>query len=495
MNIPPANKRVLIVGGSGLWCNRTHHPAILALKQVGFRLQVAAICDPVDPYKNSQHQNLLDVLALDKPLWLFNADKTALFAQLSALHQEKPFDLMITACDPVDHLPYCQWAAEHKIPVICDKPLLVHANAASDLKAAQAIQTEYSAIAQEFFAANINVFMNLGYRYDPMFIKVAQQLRQVYEMTGEGISYFNLFSNSGIKRFNKEFFTAAGHGYLAGVGSASHTCYHLIDLMAWFLQNAPGKVAQLKLSLPYILRVKDYIRAQKSAPLARYFQNDNELPDGISEAELEAVMEAEYDFNLHIQLLDEEGKLLGLMQLFNCHSGYSDRVSDYEPEQLRPNCQPQGGRMKQMSFDIHQGSIHNIHIVRNNVVHQQYKAHVFRRLSPVLGLGDVFSEHIEREPSLGLTETGEVARPPFRLDTELTMHCIKQSLGAGVELGTLKSLAGFHNQALSQAIFAKLYELIAYDCVKKKIPETPEIDTTIVLEDYLQTSNIAGYII
>lgn len=473
------NVKVLIIGGSGHWSNKTHYQAILELKKQAFPINVLGICDPIDPQTKKDYKYLSEILLVDNPTWMFDENMDSLLQQLSAFHAKHRLDVVIIACNPVLHYFYCNWAADNHVNVICDKPISLMPKSAFDLSMAQKNQPNYEKLVKKFASWNGELITPLRRRNHPVFIESIKRLRKAYELTGEGISYLQIIANNGKCRLPAEFLNSGSHGFIDGVGSSSHTFYHFVDVCSWFLQNAPGRSTKIKVSVPYIFRVKDYIKQKKYLTLQnalvtdeRIKEDDIELPDNI--------LNCEYDFNLQLHLLDESNDVVGLMQIFNCHSSYSNRVADYSKDINCPCDYPEGGRMKQFYLDIHQGSIQNIQILRNNDAFETYKAHIFQRANPILNM-ECFSEKIY----------DDVDQTVSSCVRELVILAMKKQAGQSLTIEDQEVLSGLHNQSLTQKIFSVCYEMIAYEYASKQSsnPYT-EPNPYIELSEYKQESNI-----
>jgi hypothetical protein len=472
---------VLLIGGTGVWCDRAYCKILLELKEQGYPLRVVAICDPIHPSKRPEQLYLAKLMAVDSPSWIFENTQEEVLDRLSLLHQKEHIDIAIVSCIPTMHYVYCRWAAKHQIKTICDKPAVVIENAASDYVAAQSIQKKYEELQRLFADHPTHFVMLLGRRSNALLRSVASYLHDAYVATGIGISYLNLSANFGIQRFAQEFLQGGSHGYIYGVGSASHTFYHLLDNVMWFLQNAPDQVARLKIEIPYLYRVRDYLKQQKFLPLAYYLG----MPEAFAKQAVElstVVLDCEYDFNLQIHLLDKDDKPIGLIQLFNSHSGYSHRKKSYDPTVIAPDNLIEGGRMKQYMLELHQGSIQHMTISRNAEVFGPSETKFSWRAHPVLGIAltNAVNDHYEMTKKEDRNHHKAIIRA-----------CIKQWSGSLLAVEEKQLIAGFHNQALSFRIFSLLYELIAYaNLTPKQRQDCIRPQSIIEFNSYFQAENV-----
>src|SRR5262249_1051778 len=136
------------------------------------------------------------------------------------------------------------------------------------------------------------------------FVTIAESLQSIHKRTGEGITYVNAIINSGVHRYPVEFLKGGAHGYLDGVGSLSHSSYHYLDVIAWYLQCAPGSIAKIGITLPYIIRVRDYIARQGYSQLLQLNgENSSVVAPDITLPN--RVLNAELDFTIHLHLYDQ----------------------------------------------------------------------------------------------------------------------------------------------------------------------------------------------
>lgn len=265
----------------------------------------------------------------------------------------------------------------------------------------------------------------------------------------------NLIDNYGMQRFSQEFRHKGSHGYADGVGSASHTFYHHLDLVLWLLQTAPGNVAKIKLTVPYIFRIKDYLKQKKYRHTAQYLQIEYLLEEEPSHKD--SILNAEFDFNVNFTLLDQESSPCGFMQIVNCYSGFCHRELAYYDEITCPQSYLESGRMKQSLFDLHQGSIQHLRLIRDNKWGDPYHSHLIRRTHQRLGIAE------------GKLEQAYEDEPDQKSDQyiELIQMILLQWSGKELLPEEKRSLSGFFNQSLSFETFGKIYELIAEDSERR----------------------------
>lgn len=431
--------KLALIGGSGVWSDQAYCPALLELLDAGVALELALICDPIPPAAQKERPNLHKLLALFNPHYIYVDDLEERLQRLTEFHREHRLTAVIICCDAIHHFPYCEWAARQGIKVICDKPVVLEKESSSSLEAACQIIQKYRKLETLFQPDQF--FVPLGYRNSPAFIDMHHCVRDVYQATGEGISSISMLNNFGMQRFAQEFRQGGNHGYVNGVGSLSHTFYHHLDVLLWLLQTAPGEGAHLKISLPYVYRIKDYLKQKKYRQTAHYLQIEHLLKEEGSHAE--SILNCEFDFAVHFTLLDRDFSPCGFMQIVNCYSGLSMRELHYHEEIVCPQTYIESGRMKQFLLDLHQGSIQHLRYTRDTKFGAPYASHLARRTHPLLGL----PERLEQN----YTEANDKY---IDLIKKILLHW------SGEPVQT-EQFSGFFNQSLTFSVFAKIYEMAA----------------------------------
>ncbi len=453
----------LIIGGSGHLCELNHYPAIRSMNAEGIATRVVAICDPQDPrltdpshYKVGR-ENLNAILSSDNPLWVNPTafKEPELRRQLSEVATKEKVDVVIVATDPTHHYFYADWAAGAGISALCDKPLVVVPDSSWNPKKAKLIEKRFQSLFKKVQRAqelnpNFRFCTPLRRRALSPFMTIAESLRSVYEQTNEGITYINTVINSGVHRYPVEFLKGGAHGYLDGVGSLSHSSYHYLDVIAWYLQCAPGKLAKIGINLAYVSRVRDYLARQgyeqmmqlnneKTSVVAPYIN----LP--------ERVLNAELDFTIHLHLYDEFDSKIGLITYTSNHTTFSPRTTKYVPQMLDHTNDENGGRMSHIYFDIHQGSVQNWSLLKNDVVFEGNSIGITQRLHPKLGKSYAHAEYTDAYDSETVTLK------------DLVVSFAKKSVGIQVPKEHDDQLQLLSNQKLTHRIFSATYELIAQD--------------------------------
>jgi hypothetical protein len=277
-------------------------------------------------------------------------------------------------------------------------------------------------------------------------------LQSIYKQTNEGIVYANIIINNGVHRYPAEFLKGGAHGYLDGIGSLSHSSYHYLDVIAWYLQCSPGSIAKIGLTLPYVARVRDYLARQGYAQMLQL--NNENFSVVAPDVNLPSrVLNAELDFTLHLHLYDKYDKNIGLINYTSNHTTFSPRTSKYDSKVLDHANEANGGRMSQIYFDIHQGSVQNWTLSKNDIVFEGNNIETVQRVHSKIGKSYskiVYSDAYDKQ-----TITLE----------DLFVSFVQKSIGLEIPAIHDTHLQFLRSQKLTHRLFSAAYELIAQDFV------------------------------
>ncbi|MDE1833667.1 MAG: Gfo/Idh/MocA family oxidoreductase [Candidatus Micrarchaeota archaeon] len=463
---------VLIAGGSGFWSNNTHCAAMVALRMKGVEARLVGVCDPIDPHSARDRPNLRALVNEDSPQWIDPAtmDSGELEDRLDRLHYEEHIDVLITATNPVHHYFYTKWAVKNRINAICDKPLVAVPDASFDLHSAKQIWRAYLDVRKEILKARreneaFSIICPLRRRAMAPFMQIASGLSEVHLKTGEGISHANVIQSCGIHKFPAELTNGGAHGYLDGIGSLSHSSYHYLDAMAWYLSAAPGETEEIEVSMPYLSRIRDYLDSGDHARLMRLVEGgmvpdwDVDLP--------ERVLNAERDMTFHLKLLDGDGRQRGLMNYTCNYTTFTPRTQRFDGNIVEYANERNGGRMSHLYIDVHQGALQNFQLVKNDVVFRGHSILLNRRIHPRLGQDSLNQRFDDAYEKNAITVK------------EMVAAFIQKSAGMDHERAHLGMAQPYEGQALTNRLYSKFYELMAAQASGKE----DEVDRRIRLGD------------
>jgi len=472
---------IIIAGGSGHWAELNHYPAILDLKKQLSNIKVAAIIDMMDPKTQTEYKNLQKILEIDNPEWInpHSYTEPQLENKLNDIAKKNNVRIIMVSTNPLAHFFYNSWGAKNNINVLCDKPLVISENASSNLKNAFKIQQKYEQLRNSI---QINKGKNKRYlfclplrrRMLKPFVKTANELNNIYKSTGEGIRYMNVIINGGVHKYPIEFLKGGAHGYLDGIGSLSHSSYHYIDVVAWYLAIAKGNIHKLSISLPYIFRVRDYLKIYGYKKLRDLIEDSESFGFNDSQKIPEQILNAELDFTFHIKLLDHDDNVLGLVSYTSDHTTHTPRQTKYHPNMIEYTNDKLGGRMSQIYFDIHQGALQNIQIIKNDVVFSGNKIQTITRQHPKIGKLLTMRHYRDAYDS-------NTATPK-----DLVKAFIKYTAGYKIDEDYLNMICNFDDQRLTNKLFSLFYELIAqeYESHRSKLAKK-KVDNEVIIDQFI----------
>lgn len=387
------NVTVAIIGGSGFWSENNHHKHLLKLD--GFHgVRLAAIVDPVDPHSIKAHKNLQTVIAKHTPEWLNPADFESTDQIIAHLQAKMGVNFVIIASTPCTHFEYGLSCIERGVNVLCDKPIISHNNAATDPVAASKIVKQYDILLEKYRTAkkkypNLLFHSILRRRSLEAFAHVADEVKKVHEATGAGVNNMTVILNGGKYKFPAELTAPGAHGYLEGVGSFSHSAYHYLDVLTWYLTNAPGVTAKIKPQLNYVFRISDYLKARSYEPLAKTIEEDKEalsIPK-LTKETLGCELNTGFSFNLY----DSKDQMVGTMSFISNLISFTPRILRYDKKVHEPADLKGGGRMSHVIIDIHQDGLQTWQIIKNDIVFDDNRLHAICRRHPYIG-GEPYEE-------------------------------------------------------------------------------------------------------
>ena len=473
---------ILIVGGCGLWAEKNHYSSIIGLKSDQKNVKVVAICDPIDPNKiekKEKRDNLKKILKLDSPLWIDCANKkdSDLIDELNNLNKKYHLDAVIVSTNPIYHYFYCKWSLINKINLLCDKPLITTKNSSFDINQACLIQKNYVELVKLY---EENKKQNPLYLFcSPLrrraltpFIKVASELNRIYCKTGEGIRYMNVIINGGIHKYPEEYIKGGAHGHLDGIGTLSHSSYHYIDVLAWYLKMAKCKIMDIDISTLYVLRVGEYLKTKSYEKLREIIEsNSKKFNDNIHIPN--EVLNSELDFSFILKLKDKDGNQIGLITFLVNYSTFAPRLTKFNPEVTEYAHDKYGGRMSSVYFDIHQGAIQQWQIIKNDEVATGHNIDFRQRLHPRLGkkINNIYISNAYENSTF--------------TSKDLFKFFIKACANKKNSKKHLSMLSQIDDQNLTMKLYSMMYEKIAEDFYNKQNPNKPiKSSSTIRLSDF-----------
>jgi hypothetical protein len=381
--------KIAVIGGSGFWADGGHFRHITEAREFSnHEIKIVAIVDPIDPYRQPFDLKvyLQQVLQKDAPEWIKPGDYKNTSKIIAYLKDILGVDLVVISSTPTTHYDYALSCVKEHVHVICDKPIVSARNSSYKVGAAKSINKKFQILCAEY---------EKSLKYDPRllcssmlrrrgldnFTDIADDLRDVYTRTGAGIDNMSVIVNGGKYLYPAELVAAGAHGYLEGVGSLSHSAYHYIDLIAWYISSAKGNAEYLQPRLNYVFRVKDYIR---SRPYMYLWEINSEMSSSLDDGRLSrSILESELNTCYTIDLLNNKKKTLGSIHFNFNQLSFSPRTLPSTTGE-DPGDLPGGGRMSNFIIDIHQSGLLNHYLYKNDTVFEPYNIEAKIRKHPGL---------------------------------------------------------------------------------------------------------------
>ncbi|MFB8212915.1 Gfo/Idh/MocA family oxidoreductase [Streptomyces sp. NPDC056010] len=449
---------VLLVGGCGHWAAAENHiPAILTLKERGFPVRVAAICDPRDPYDQvllGHMPHLRSIVTQDRPAWVRppQGESTgALERRLQQAHHDDHFDVVIVACDPVAHFPYLKWATDQAIPVLCDKPIICVEDAAFNPDRAADIRRQFDALLHVHRAQPDHLFaVPLRRRANDAFVRVGELIQDVHGTHQQSLTMGHINVAGGNFRLPEEYALGNAHGYTHGVGALAFSSYHYLDELTRYLLLAPGQITALRLTLQYVRRVGDHLATGLNDALGTLLHPRSEVE--LPAVELsDRIARAEMDFAFTVELLNSRQQSLGVLTYsFTSNSCSNRSVGALARDAEDAVAYREKGRMSQYVIDLHQGNLQHLRITKNDAVGEAYSIRLEHRRNPLVG-GEG-----RRELVYNNAHDSSAVTP-----RDITAAFIALAAGRTPEAAVTDKIAFLEGQVLTHRMFAAMYELIA----------------------------------
>lgn len=154
---------------------------------------------------------------------------------LSRYVKENDINGVIIATEPLVHKAYATWALKNSLNILIDKPITARANSTSDLISANGILDDYLLIFDEYKSAQRKketVFViNSQRRFHAGFNFVEKLIKEIADITNCPVTNISSYHSDGQWRLPSEIVTQDYHPYCFGYGKASHSGYHIFDIL------------------------------------------------------------------------------------------------------------------------------------------------------------------------------------------------------------------------------------------------------------------------
>jgi hypothetical protein len=377
-------QKILLIGGSGKQSGAVYLPILLGSDQND--LQLVAIADPIDPLQSRFTSKFSESLQTSKTRWLPLKNNAAENLRiLSDFFRQEPFDTLAISCPPLYHAMYVEWGLKHGTDVIVDKPFVCQLNQFGDAKAANNLRKLYAKLYKiressrhRKFKRQCMVAVPLMRRVATPYTTILQNIRDVYAMTGQNVTYMLACRSDGCFRFADEFDRPGAHGYREGLGTLTMSGYHYLDYIAACVMAAPPEGNLLEAHMVKKTIVRDIRKASQNVPYGRFLKRKNTHIEGSFQGD-----NAELDFSVSFSIKKRNTILPECeLQFSFIQRGCTRRITPSYSLQTTHD----EGLTNDCIMVIHQGPLQSFHTLVAQDATTNGRISVVRRLNPELAV-------------------------------------------------------------------------------------------------------------
>jgi predicted dehydrogenase len=285
--------------------------------------------------------------------------------QLAEIAARKGIQGVIIATEPLVHKAYAEWAMECGLHILIDKPVTARADAVSSLASADGILEDFDDLLRMHLRRQQHgekVFMvNAQRRVHAGFLFAEKLLAEVGRQTNCPVTSLQSYHCDGQWRLPGEIVTQTYHPYCQGYGKASHSGYHIFDMM-YRLFMASGVSAKRPDAMEVVssfVQPAGFIKQLTEADYQALFGPEYDSTRRWSDQELQALYPdyGEIDVSGVVTLKHQDVAIANL-SVNLLHNGYAQRTWLMPGDDLYKG----NGRVKHEQHNIQQGPFQNIQI-------------------------------------------------------------------------------------------------------------------------------------
>lgn len=224
----------IILIGCGPHANRIYLPILKQLEQEG----KANLCLIVElESKKEEVFNRLEKFSIAPELLFIESFKNSLPTDLedylTDYIESNNINGVIIATEPLVHKPYASFMLDAGINILMDKPITTRENVVTCIDSAKLILADYEYLLERYNSScGNNVFIvNTQRRFHPGFRFAINLIKEVSNITNCPITSIQAYHCDGQWRFPNEIVSQKYHPYCTGYGKASHSGYHIFDII------------------------------------------------------------------------------------------------------------------------------------------------------------------------------------------------------------------------------------------------------------------------
>lgn len=334
-----------------------------------------------------------------------------LHRRLSAFVLEQGIRGVIIATEPLVHRAYADWALDNGLSILIDKPISARANSTTCLSSAEHILGDYVALLEKYRSLQRRketIFtVNTQRRFHPGFQFVEEQIREIGERTHCPVTSIHSYHSDGQWRLPSEIVTQSYHPYCYGYGKASHSGYHIFDMLYRFYaaSGVRDKVADSIEIVSSFIQPNGFIRQLTENDYRALFGEHYDAVQRWTDDQLREIFQNYGEIDLSaIITLKKGGDAIANLSVDLIHNGFARRTWVRPGKDLYKG----NGRVKHENHNIQQGPFQNIQIHS----YQAYDRHdEANGMEPELGGKNHFDVYVFRNPMIsGDTRSPRVYR-------------------------------------------------------------------------------------
>lgn len=272
---------------------------------------------------------------------------------------------VIIATEPLVHKAYAQWALAQGLNILIDKPITARADVTSSLEHASGILDDYEQLLcayERLQQSTETIFMvNAQRRLHPGFQLAERLLGEVGRRTNCPVTSIQSYHCDGQWRLPGEIVTQIYHPYCQGYGKASHSGYHIFDMMyrLYVASGVDEKRADTMEILSSFVQPNGFLKQLNETDYHALFPGEYGDVQHWSDIELRDMFKNFGEIDLSsIITLKKEGDAIANLSVNLLHNGFSRRTWTTPGNDLYKG----NGRVKHEHHNIQQGPFQNIQI-------------------------------------------------------------------------------------------------------------------------------------
>lgn len=363
---------------------------------------------------------------------------------------------MIIATEPKDHMVYAEYALEHDINVLMDKPISAPKGLSAYKERSKEIMNDFNTLFALHSRSKSNFVIQCQRRYHEGYKYIESYLKEIVSMFNVPITYMDIYHADGMWNMPDELTYRENHPYKYGYGKLLHSGYHFVDLFTTLNdinQNAFGPL-------------HEDVVARAVRPMDHFDQVSNDfyttrLHKNFSE-QMKVVDKTygELDVYALLQSKNEAGNVINTTSLALLQNSFSRRSWAALPKDTYKG----NGRVRHERFTAQVGPLASIQV-------HSYQSHeVLKKDLEVSGAGneDHFDIYFFRNTDLVGGDPFEKISLGEQMKSEATGKYMGHNEKAREKclldwLNDKESKSEFSSHRKTNEILSKIYKEIAYE--------------------------------